>query len=549
MNPRSRLNLVLAIVWVALTGFVLIVEKPFAARPERYVQYGKLFPKFVPELVHELQIRRQVKDSDEVNEVRCVRNDAPPTGWIVKTLYDHPADFQKINEVVARVQNWTDDQPVGMTDEKHEKMAVDDTEGTYCVLRDRDGGALAEFFVGRIGGFDAKRLPAGGKIEPEDITFYLRPLPGNRVYRIREFLLGTFTHQSEHWAAKKLFDLEEESITSIAVAWEDGGYVLQKVGDEWRPDGLAFPLDPNATRQVASSIQHLSGVDVVDPERPLSDWGLDAPSRSVTITLRDGSQGRVVFGAATEDEKQIYGKDVTSRYTMKFTASIFDRIFQDKDEFRKRALFEFNAHEATRIVLDHGDETVVLTKHEDPTTKRPTWRIDEPEERATDPAAINPFVSAIGRLQLDAYVEQGGEPARYGLDAPAFRLVAELPTATHTLLVGGTDDDGRHLAMAEGAGWVVALTDEELAKVRLRFADLREKTPEELEAIAAERQKEIERKAAEAKKAEEEAAAPDPESDGETPKAPAPDPEDPAPEGDEPGTPPPPLPETPGDGG
>ena len=90
-----------------------------------------------------------------------------------------------------------------------------------------------------------------GKIDPEQIKFYLRPLPGDKVYRIREFLLGTFTFQSEHWADKRTFDYPEDAAVRIDVKWEDGSYVLRKVGDEWRLVCLAHNLTKLAGARAA----------------------------------------------------------------------------------------------------------------------------------------------------------------------------------------------------------------------------------------------------------------------------------------------------------
>lgn len=505
MTRLGKRNLMLLVVLAVLGGAAWIVEKPFAGRSDKYATYGRLFPNFEPQKVRELLIRRGE------NEV-TVRH--TQTGWIVPDLYNHPADFQKVQEVAARVNQWKNGVLAGSSSIKHEKMAVGEETGTFVALRDINGEALAEFYVGRMGGVDTKRLGPGGKIDPEAITFYVRPLPGDSIYLINEFLLGTFTHQAENWAYKKVFDYPQDDV--IRFVAEAGGETLtitrgEEEPKEWRVEGLEFPVDQTAVTQAVNAAAYIAASNIEDPEAPLEVYGLDSPEKTVAVTLKDGREFKLLVGN-DKDERMAYGKAEKNPYPMVFSKATLDRIFQKREELVEKGLFSFSAWQATKITLEHPEETVVLEKDEDGRQ----WLITSPEGVKADRRVISGAVSGLGRLRHDGYVEKATDPAKYGLDSPTFKAVAEMEEETHTLLVGTTDEEGRHFAMKGGGEWVVLLSEETLALIRKTAEGLRERTPEEKAA-----EEEARKKAAEEKEAAEAAAG----EGEEAPEGPDPKPE------------------------
>ncbi|MCZ6691140.1 MAG: DUF4340 domain-containing protein, partial [Planctomycetota bacterium] len=455
---------------LVLGGAAYILEKPFAEKPEGYATYGLIFPDFDVQQAREIFIRRGDKE---------VIIQHSPQGWIVPTLFDHPAKFSKIQEVVSRVSRWKNDLPAGRSAAKHDRLAVGEETGTYVSISDANKKTIAEFYLGRMGGFDKDRLPPGGKIDPEAITFYIRPLPGDAIYLLTEFLLGTFTHQPENWIDGKIFTYAADDVVKVVAEGIEETLVITREGEEWRLEGLEHPPSQSAIKQVVDSVGYLSATNVGDPNAPPSEYGLDVPIMTATVTLKDGSEAQIIIGKE-KDERSRYAKSVGGRYPIILNTSSLDRIFKTKNDLVEKKLFSFSGYQAKKVTLEHPDESVIIEKEEN------QWKVTSPEGHATDLRAISQIVGRLGQIKIERYVEQAGEDlSKFGLGVPSFRAITEIEDETHILIVGGQDPDGLHYAMKAGGEWVVLLTDETLSFVRKRADDLRERTPEEIAAEAA----------------------------------------------------------------
>lgn len=308
-----RLNLILLTTLVAVGLTVLFLEQPFAERSRKYAEYHLLFPDFEPRKVREVQIRRGEGE---------VTLGHTPSGWVVRDLYDYPAEHSKLQEVVGRVMRWRDNLFVGRSAAKFSKMAVDEETGTAVTIRDAAGEILAEFHLGRIG-FE---VGLGGKIDPDQVTFYLRPLPGDDVYLVNEFLLGTFSFQPENWIRRRLFpDVRDDRVKLVLRDGEET-LVIERVGGEWKVEGPAPPVDPDRAGRRVEAFGSLTPADIADPSAPLETYGLASPRKTATVTLRDGRVLQLLVGRK-KDDSTTYGMVQGSPFPLEILQGHLDRIF------------------------------------------------------------------------------------------------------------------------------------------------------------------------------------------------------------------------------
>ncbi|MCZ6602250.1 MAG: DUF4340 domain-containing protein [Planctomycetota bacterium] len=450
MSRSAWRNLLLLLVFLGLGGAALTIEKPFAERSKEYVEYGPLFPGFEPTRVWGIRVTRGEGEAD------VQRTQA---GWVVTSLYDYPANFTKIQEVVGRVWQWRNDLAIGKSPAKFDKMAVNKQQGTFVSLRDRSGASLVEFYAGRIGGFDPKRLPPGKGIDPDAITFYVRPVPGDEVYLINEFLLGTLTFQPENWIERQAFHYSQEDLVLVEIEKGQDRLVIRGAGEDWTLDGMEYPIDVSKVGQVVSSLGTLVVADVADPSRPLSDYGLDSPRWIATATLKDGRKVRLLIGA-DKDDRQTYGMVENGRYPVLFLKANLDRVFLGKDDLIRKAL-ALPMRQATSITLEDGGQRVVLERDGG------AWKVSSPAEISMDPAVISKVVSSMGRLEHEGYVESSEDLSRFGLDPPAYRATIQTDEESQHLLVGSPNEEGLLFARMASEGWIFLLSGEAFASIRL----------------------------------------------------------------------------------
>lgn len=168
---------------------------------------------------------------------------------------------------------------------------------------------------------------------------FVREPGSSRVYLATADLLGTMGvysaaagPQSRHFLDLQAFKCEREAVDAITL--EDGGrgFTLTKVfqtiqpaaGDtvhtapytdraswEWRLEPRR-PLAKTKVDAILATLTNLRAQDVADPSAPAAAYGLGAPARRVIITMADGSQTTISFGAAraaaTGQPAGIYGR-------------------------------------------------------------------------------------------------------------------------------------------------------------------------------------------------------------------------------------------------
>jgi hypothetical protein len=100
----------------------------------------------------------------------------------------------------------------------------------------------------------------------------------------------------------------------------------------WKPDASG-PIDSDKADSILGLICSLYAQEVADPSK-IDEYGLDDPSRTVTLTMADGNTETIAFGGLTEDEKRVYFRVGTDGKPAEINKSMVDRIFQDRSELR-----------------------------------------------------------------------------------------------------------------------------------------------------------------------------------------------------------------------
>jgi len=197
----------------------------------------------------------------------------------------------------------------------------------------------------------------------------------------------------------------------------------------------------------------------VEGDAPLapSEYGLDAPQKTLRFKLRDGRTVALSLGNQNITGTSKYGKlDSSPNVFLIETASagILDKtLFNMRD---KRAIplavdqaqqieVEFNYKDGPRA----GQKgRLALTKQQDG-----NWRLTDPAVR-TDFGSSNYFVTALGGAVMSAVEEEAPAAiARYGLNQPAIRLTVKLADGKSANLWVGNKAGDEAAYYAQNSVW------------------------------------------------------------------------------------------------
>ncbi|HET6201853.1 MAG TPA: DUF4340 domain-containing protein [Planctomycetota bacterium] len=297
----NRLNSVLLAIFVALTGVVLVVEKPFAGNPyERARERERpLFPGFDGARAAKLEIRSREKG--------VVVERAPDGTWVVPAALGYRAKMQGEDSVPGffeRILRLKVREPVSDRPENRDRFSVGE-QGTLVRVSDEKGEALAEFVQGR---FDINTSDPDFETKFNLATF-VRRSDSSEVYLVGQFLpMGM---KPTDWIDTSFVRFEPTATTEFTIEGDAdlvGPRVhVVKQGDAWTiagPEG--GPAKKEAVDAWIAAIAYSVFRDVAGKGDDPSKFNLDKPLLVVRAKTSDGKEHSARF-AKGPDGKTYYG--------------------------------------------------------------------------------------------------------------------------------------------------------------------------------------------------------------------------------------------------
>lgn len=258
-----------------------------------------------------------------------------------------------------------------------------------------------------------------------------------------------------------VYTINKDDVIGINITNASGNLDIVYKDAAWVSSQGDVPMDSEKVTAMLDAVSSFDAIKVIaENESDLSQYGLDNPSLSYTITTKDGMTYKASFGIVMPTNSNAYyalldGADkvytVSANYFEPFNTSLVD-MTEIVDEITVNpeyiTSYELNKKDGTEFMAKHfdKDETVASSYY--------TWRIESPYDNVlADTDSFKDVLNVFDGFKFNSCVAyQTEDLSQYGLDKPEATVDLEYYTVIGD--DGSDTDDGNDAtdnAAAEGS--------------------------------------------------------------------------------------------------
>ena len=224
---------------------------------------------------------------------------------------------------------------------------------------------------------------------------------------------------SEEESKTEVYSVKTDDIKSLEFIIDKKDTVFEKKDDSWvKKDETAFPVNQTTLDSAASALEKVEADRVLENVDDLTEYGLDSPSNSVTVTTDDGTTKFNIGDENTSTNQYYIVKDdedstvyvVSSSTVTPFMNSLYD--YAQGEDFPT-----IDSSTVKKVQVSQDEDSYILEENSDGAT----WDVstDGSDKETADTTAAGNVTSGLGSLAYDQFVDYNAEGlSKYGLDKP-----------------------------------------------------------------------------------------------------------------------------------
>lgn len=217
----------------------------------------------------------------------------------------------------------------------------------------------------------------------------------------------------------QVFSISSEDVQSIKFVIDKKEVTFEKNNDEWvKSDERDFPVDQDKLIEAIGSLNNVEADRVLDNVTDTTEYGLDDPTNTITITDKDGKETVLHVGMENASTSQYYvenGEDKSKIYVV--ADSVFQPFMKTLYDYAKAGTFPvIDSSTISNVTVDENDDSYTLTKDDN----TGLWNIqDQDGSEKADSAKVSSLTSSIASIAYGSFVNYNCKDlSEYGLDKP-----------------------------------------------------------------------------------------------------------------------------------
>lgn len=217
----------------------------------------------------------------------------------------------------------------------------------------------------------------------------------------------------------QVLSISSEDVQSIKFVIDKKEVTFEKNNDEWvKSDERDFPVDQDKLIEAIGSLNNVEADRVLDNVTDTTEYGLDDPTNTITITDKDGKETVLHVGMENASTSQYYvenGEDESKIYVV--ADSVFQPFMKTLYDYAKAGTFPvIDSSTISNVTVDENDDSYTLTKDDN----TGLWNIqDKDGAEKADSAKVSSLTSSIASIAYGSFVNYNCKDlSEYGLDKP-----------------------------------------------------------------------------------------------------------------------------------
>ena len=234
------------------------------------------------------------------------------------------------------------------------------------------------------------------------------------------------------------------------------------------------PFDKRAATDLITQFSTLVAVEFVDNAKP-EDTGLDSPENTITATLRNGKQYKVLVGKK-KDEDNTYVKMADKPQVFLVRKFMVDQINKRPVDFRDKTVCDLAADEITEVSVARDKDPFVITKNPGKSGDE-VWKLSKPTGAKPDISKANAIAGFFHEWKAQRYAEDN-LPKTAGLAKPSAIISVKSNVKGHacTLKVGGESaDKGNYYVIANNQPNVYLGAKTDIDRITVKLDEVKAK--------------------------------------------------------------------------
>ncbi len=382
-------------------------------------------------------------------EIRLVKE---KDGWRMKAPADVAADASEVDSILSSLESLQSEDVVAENPGALGEYGLDKPKETVTLI---------------VQGAKDPIVLALGEKTPDGGAVYARAAGRPRVVTVASFVEGSLQKKPFDLRDRDLLHVKRDAVRTLEVTGPEGSYALARTeGGEW---AFTRPVGTQAGRWAVDGLLgnleslRMESVAAEDPQ-DLKPFGLDKPTRTVTLGLGDGTRKTLEIGAATPEKK--YDMRVSDRPLVALVpGALVDELAKGMAELRGKRLLEVATYDVSGFDVEMAGvkRTYARTTSKDKDgLETSKWRRTAPEAKDLETNKVQDALFSVGGVDVQEFVDQPGPPATYGLDAPTLKVTLRFE--------GGKPPAWLELAEKGGASYARRAGDAAVLKVEPKKA-------------------------------------------------------------------------------
>jgi hypothetical protein len=287
-----------------------------------------------------------------------------------------------------------------------------------------------ELTVSALGAKEPLRLVLGDKLVDGSGVYSKRP-DQPRVFTIASFVESALDKKPFDFRDRDFLKIKRDAVKTLAVTGPEGSYrlarddkgewafespLVTKAG-RWAVDGLLGSLESLRMESVAA-----------EDAKDLKPFGLDKPSRTLTLGLADGATRTLEIGTATTDQKYPVRQSGSAMVAI-IPAALVDDLAKGMANLRAKRLLDVATYDVEAFDVTEGGAKKAYAKStakDKDGLETSKWKRTSPDAADLETSKVEDALFKVGGVEATEMIDAPEADGRYGLDAPAFELVIRM---------------------------------------------------------------------------------------------------------------------------